>query len=712
MTPSSSSASPRGASHTPNRLIQEKSPYLQQHAYNPVDWYPWGPEAMAKAKQDDKPIFLSIGYSTCHWCHVMERESFEDPQIATVMNEAFVNITMDREEYPDVDHVYMQAVIAMTGQGGWPLTVILTPDLQPFFGGTYFPKERRSNLPGMKELVPAISQAWRAKRQEMVRTAEGLTQLLREQLAHTTPGPVSVETLQAAFHQATSAFDPANGGFGNAPKFPRSHELSFLLHDWARTQTSQALEMVTGTLDHLARGGIHDHVGGGFHRYSTDERWLVPHFEKMLYDQALLARTFLEAYQITRTEAWASVARDIFAYVLRDLRNPQGGFYAAEDADSEGEEGKFYVWRPQEIRQALGAEEGELIARFYGVTPDGNFEHQTSILSIEQPLEAFAKLKGLEPGALAQRLQAARETLLALRARRVRPHRDEKILTSWNGLMIASLAYGASVLQEPRYLEAATTAAQFVLTHARSGQKLLRRYRDGEARYPGTLEDYAFFCDGLLELYEASLQPQWLAEAKVLTQEMLRQFWDPDAGGLFLRSREEEPLIAASKEIYDGATPSGNSMAALVLLKLGRLTADQTLEGHGRHLLETFAAAVSQAPFSYPQMLIAWDLALGPTREIVIAGDPTAEETRRFLRVLHERFLPRTVWALHPPGPAGGEIETLVPYVKAQGPVNGQPAAYVCENYHCSFPVTRAEEFEAQLAVASQRPSQTEGIGR
>jgi uncharacterized protein YyaL (SSP411 family) len=677
------------ASRKANRLIREKSPYLLQHAYNPVDWYPWGEEAFAKAEQEGKPVFLSIGYSTCHWCHVMEHESFEDPEIAALLNQWFVSIKVDREEHPDLDQVYMNAVTTLTGQGGWPLTVFLTPDLKPFFGGTYFPPEQRGRMAGMKEVLPAVAEAWKHKRGEIVTSAEQLTASLNEQLADAAqPRTISLEMLHAAFNQAAGAFDASAGGFGGAPKFPRSHELSFLLRYWIRTGTAQALEMVTTTLDHLARGGIYDHLGGGFHRYSTDARWLVPHFEKMLYDQALLARTYLEAYRITKRSDYADVARGILEYVLRDLTDPKGGCYSAEDADSEGEEGKFYVWTQDEVVRVLGQEEGELFNRFYGVTPSGNFEHGASILNIEQPLEPFAKLKGFDPQRLAQRLASSRARLLTVRATRVRPHRDDKVLTSWNGLMIAAFAYGASTLNEPRYYAAAQQATEFILTTLAQGGGLLRRYRDGEALYPGTLEDYAFFSDGLLELYEASFDPRWLSHAKRLAEQMIERFWDDQGSGFFLRGKDEAPLIVRSKEIYDGATPSGNAVAVLVLVRLGRLTADRRLEEFGRRALEGFAKTLERAPFGYPQMFSAMDFALGPTKEIVIAGDPAAPETVQMVQTIHERFLPRAVAVLHPEGHAGETIEALVPYVKTQEPLRGKPTAYVCEDFICKLPTT------------------------
>ena len=692
-----------------NRLIREQSPYLLQHAHNPVDWYPWGAEAFAKARREQKPIFLSIGYSTCHWCHVMERESFERPEIAELLNRWFVSIKVDREEHPDLDQVYMQAVTALTGQGGWPLTVFLTPELKPFFGGTYFPPDRRGAMAGMNELLPAVAEAWRTRREELTASAEELTVVLGRLLdREAAPETVSIAALHAAFNQAVGAFDPAHGGFGDAPKFPRPHELSFLFRYWARTGTAQSLEMATATLDHIARGGIHDHLGGGFHRYSTDSQWLIPHFEKMLYDQALLARAYLEGYQITRRPEYAEAARGIFAYVLRDLADARGGFYSAEDADSEGEEGTFYAWTQADILQVLGEEEGGLFTRFYGVTPEGNFsaegsagggsafgggsssarggEHGASVLHIDQPLDAFAALEGLAPDALRRRLAASRERRFAGRAARTRPHRDDKILTSWNGLMIASLASGGAILDEPRYVEAARRAADFILGSLVRDGVLLRRERRGDARYPGTLEDYAFFADGLLALYEATFEPRWLAEAKRWTDAMVQRFWDEPRGGFFFRGKDEEPLIVRAKELYDGATPSGNSAAVLVLLRLGRLTADERLETLGRRALEAAAPFLKQTPFAYPAMFAAVDVALGPTQEIVIAGDPGSPDTAAMLRAVHERFLPRAVAVLHPNGPEQAAVEALIPYVKAQEPLDGQATAYVCEHFVCALP--------------------------
>ncbi|MBI4340873.1 MAG: thioredoxin domain-containing protein [Candidatus Omnitrophica bacterium] len=704
------SATPSPAIHT-NRLIHEKSPYLLQHAHNPVDWYPWGPEAFEKARQEDKPILLSIGYSTCHWCHVMAHESFENAEIAELMNRWFVSIKVDREEHPDVDHIYMSAVTRLAGQGGWPLTVFLTPDLKPFYGGTYFPPERRWQMAGMRELLPAVAQAWSARREELVTSSEQLTAALQPPAGPSASADaITPALLEAAFNQAVGEFDAAHGGFGAAPKFPRPHELSFLLRYAARRGSAQARQMAETTLEHLARGGIHDHLGGGFHRYSTDAEWLVPHFEKMLYDQALLALAYLDAYRLTRRPLFAQTARGIFEYVRRDLTDPHGGFYSAEDADSEGEEGKFYVWSLEEIRQALGPEEGARFAEAYGVTAGGNFSAEggggKSILHLPQQINET-------------QLASARQRLLDARSRRLRPHRDDKILASWNGLMIAAFANGAAALDEPQYLDAARRAAAFVwerltredgpLDSARDrGERakrveprLLRRYRDGEARYPGTLEDYAFLSDGLLELYEAGGETVWLSRAVELAEAMIQQFWDEEGGGFFLRDKEQEPLIVRAKEIYDGATPSGNSIAVGVLARLGRLTANQRFEQLSRRALEAFSAPLAQAPFGFPQMFSALDFALGPTQEIVIAGPPSDAGTQRLLREVRRRFLPRAV-LIHKASTEADPVESLVPYVKTQGMVGGRPTAYVCQGYVCALPATSVEALAAQLDHTAQ----------
>lgn len=680
-----------------NRLIHEASPYLLQHAYNPVDWYPWGEEAFAKAKQEDKPVFLSVGYSTCYWCHVMEQESFEHPDIAKLLNEHFVSIKVDREERPDIDALYMTAVQAMSGQGGWPMSVFLTPEGRPFWGGTYFPPEDRWGRPGFPAILRSIAEAWRTKRDEILSSSEAITQALQADRRTASPAALGLQTLQTVVEQLANQFDPVHGGFGEAPKFPRSHALSLLLRLWSRSQDAQPLQMVETTLQAMAHGGIHDQLGGGFHRYSTDAQWLVPHFEKMLYDQALLARTYLEAYQITGKAEYAAVARGIFDYVLRDLRDPAGAFYSAEDAGEVGKEGEFYVWTLEDLERAVGAEDATFISQFYGVTAQGNFEGGGSILHVPMALDRFAQEQGLAVSEIRARLEGARAKLLVARSQRPRPHRDDKILTDWNGLMIGTLAYGARVLDEPRYAQAAAQAADFVLTTLQRDGRLLHRYRDGHADIAAFLDDYAFFLWGLLELYEATFESRWLAEAVRLTHEMIRLFWDGEQGGFWLSGAHNERLIAPTKELYDGALPSGNSVAAHDLVRLGLLTMDASLQRYAQELFQAFAASLAQAPHAFTQCVIALDLWLGPSQEIVIAGDPSAEDTARMMRVIAERFLPRAVTVLHPSGPHAAALESLVPFVAAQQPLDGRATAYVCQNYQCRLPTTEPDRLASLL---------------
>jgi uncharacterized protein YyaL (SSP411 family) len=680
-----------------NRLIHEKSPYLLQHAYNPVDWYPWGEEAFAKAKREDKPIFLSVGYSTCYWCHVMEKESFEDSSVAAVINDGFVPIKVDREERPDIDAIYMSAVQAMTGQGGWPMSVFLTPDGKPFWGGTYFPPHDRAGHPGLTTILHSLEQAWKTRREDVLRSSEQLTEAIARQAQAGHGAELTQAVLDTAAAQMARVYDRTYGGFGPAPKFPRSHSLSLLLCIWHRTRDDSQRAMVEQTLDAMARGGMYDQLGGGFHRYSTDARWLVPHFEKMLYDQALLARTYLEAYQATRKDQYAAVARDIFAYVLRDLRDAGGAFYSAEDAGEVGREGEFYVWTPREIAEVLEPKDAALVLRYYGVTQQGNFEHGTSILHAERPLEDVAREESLSPEEAAHRLARARSALLAARGRRTRPHRDDKILTDWNGLMIGALAYGGRVLDEPRYTRAASEAATFVLDHLRSNGRLLHRYRDGESKVPAFLDDYAFLTHGLLDLYEATFDPQWLKEARDLTEETTRLFWDEASGGFFMSGEHNERLISRTKELYDGAVPSGNSIAALNLLRVGVLTLDAHLRELADRQIATFGAQVAEMPYAYPQFLIAVDFWLGPAQEIVIAGSPAHPATHAMLRTVNRRYLPRALLVLKPEGPDAQAIESMIPFIKDQNPVEGKSTAYVCQNYACALPTTDPAHLNALL---------------
>jgi len=682
--------------HT-NRLINENSPYLLQHAHNPVDWYPWGAEAFERARRQDKPIFLSIGYSTCHWCHVMERESFENEQIARIMNENFVCIKVDREQRPDVDEIYMNAVTLTTGSGGWPLSVFLTPEGKPFYGGTYFPPKDLYGRPGFDRVLLSIAEAWRSRRRELIDSSGKLSEFLQLPGAPARKTSLSPEILKNAFNQFCDLFDPVNGGFGTAPKFPQPASLSMLLVYWHRTADTQALHIVEKTLDAMADGGIYDHVVGGFHRYATDARWIVPHFEKMLYDQALLSKVYLQAYQITRKERYARIAREIFDYVLCDMTDPAGGFYSAEDADSEGREGTFYLWEPEQIASILDPDEARLFNAYYGVTKRGNFENNKTILSIVTPMEQLAKELHADCVSVANTLAIARAKIFTARAKRVRPHRDDKVITGWNGLMISSLAYGGAVLQEKKYTRAAEHSAEFILGTLHSSSRLARYYRDGQTTEKAFLDDYAFTAMGFLDLYEATFETKWLVAARKLSEEMIELFADAEQGGFFLAGRDAERLIARTKPGSDGAIPSGNSAAALAMLKLGRLTMNEQFIQQGDKTLEVFSRQLEESPAYSSLMLEALSFQLGPVQEIVIAGDADAADTRRMLGLVRGRFLPNAVVLLHDEGKADPILHEIIPFVKNQTAVGGKTTAYVCENYACKKPVNDIREFESLL---------------
>jgi uncharacterized protein YyaL (SSP411 family) len=684
----------------PNRLIHEKSPYLLQHAYNPVDWYPWGQEAFEKAKREDKPVFLSIGYSTCHWCHVMERESFEDEEVAVLLNQYYVPVKVDREERPDVDHIYMTVCQALTGQGGWPLTVILTPGRKPFFAGTYFPKESRHGRPGLLQILQQVAQMWREERDRIVASGEKIAEAVQPRFATAVRGELTEAVLERAVGQLAAQFDEVYGGFGPAPKFPRPHDLSFLLREWKRTGNEQALRMVEKTLQSMRRGGIYDQIGFGFSRYSTDQEWRVPHFEKMLYDNALLAIAYLEAFQATGNRNYADTVEEIITYVLRDMTSPEGAFYTAEDADSEGVEGKFYVWTPDEVKEILGVEEGERVCRFLGIVPRGNFDRGASIPHrIQTDIESFAAAIGMEPEEWKQRFEAARQKLFAVRERRIRPFRDDKILTGWNGLMIAALAKASAVLERPDYRVAAERAVHFLLTRLRREDgRLLARYRDGEAAHLGYLDDYAFLVWALLELYEASLSPEWLRQAIEWNCQMDALFWDDAEGGLYFYGKDGEPLLARPKEIYDGALPSGNSVAAVNTFRLARLTGDPKWDDKAERQLRTFAGQVEQYPMGYTHFLMAWQHALGPTREIVIVGPRDQEDVREMIRLVHRAFLPDAVVLQYDPETVQ-ELETIAPFVKGMKTLRGRATAYVCRHFSCDAPTDDREEFRRKLGI-------------
>jgi uncharacterized protein YyaL (SSP411 family) len=682
-----------------NHLIHEKSPYLLQHVENPVDWYPWGEEAFHKAKKEEKPIFLSIGYATCHWCHVMAHESFEDNEVARILNRSFVAIKVDREERPDVDQIYMSVCQALTGQGGWPLTIFMTPDGSPFFAGTYFPKEGRRGMPGFVDLLQRIAAAWRTEREKIFQgSAEIRKAIGKENLSGSKEEIPTRSTLQKAYVQLSRGFDPVWGGFGKAPKFPSPHHLTFLLRWQKRNQDSQAGEMVTKTLEAMRQGGIFDQIGFGFHRYSVDERWLVPHFEKMLYDQAMLAMAYLEAFQALGKEDFAQTAREIFTYVLRDMTSPEGGFYSAEDADSEGQEGLFYVWTPQEIKKHLGAELGELFCRFYGITAEGNFEDGLSIAHTPVPLSSFAAREKVTVASLKEALAGAREKLYQVREKRIHSLKDDKILTAWNGLMIAALAKGYQALQDRTYATAAQKAADFILHRMRDRSgRLQRRYRLGHIAYPGYLDDYAYFIWGLIELYEATFDPRYLAAAFNLNQIQMELFWDNAGSGFFFSAKDSEELIARPKDLYDGAIPSGNSVALLNLLRLGKMCGKTEWEKMADQMVQKFAGALEGYPLAYTQFMIGLDFLLGPTQEIVVAGQPENESTQEIIIYLQKKFLPFKILLLRPEGERGREISSLCPFVEEMKSGPQGFCVYLCEGYACKIPITRLADLKAAL---------------
>ena len=677
----------------PNRLALEKSPYLLQHAHNPVDWYPWGIEAFEKAKKEDKPIFLSSGYSTCHWCHVMEKESYEDEEVAKLMNEVFVSIKIDREERPDIDGIYMKICQAMTGSGGWPLNMIMTPDKKPFFAATYLPKKSKFGRQGMMEIIPQIRDIWKMnKGRAEALAAEVILSLKDEQKAGE---ELKEDVLNVAYEQLLGAFDEQYGGFGGAPKFPTPHNLMFLLRYWKRTGDIMALRMVERTLSSLSMGGIYDHVGSGFHRYSTDAGWLVPHFEKMLYDQALLAMAYTEAYQATGNDEFKRIASEIFAYVLRDMTSPEGGFYSGEDADSEGVEGKFYVWTEKEIDQVLG-KDSELMKKVFGIEKLGNFSDvgngtRSNILHLQKTLPELEEYLQLPAQEIQRKIDDAKQKLFTFREKRIHPGKDDKILADWDGLMIAALAKGAQAFDDPAYADAACMAADFILLRMRGKDgRLFHRYREGEPAVMAFLDDHAFFAWGLIELYEATFKVSYLKAALEITDIMIEHFWDKEKHGLFFTADDAEELIFRKKEIYDGAVPSGNSVAMLDLLRLGRMTANTEFEEKAAQLGRSFSGTIWQVPMVYTQMLVALDFALTPTSEVVIAGDAGAEDTKAMLAALRREFIPGKVVILRTV--EDPEIIGIAEYARNLTSIEGRATAYVCRNYSCRLPMTDAKK--------------------
>jgi len=710
----------------PNRLMGETSPYLQQHATNPVDWYPWGPEALARAQAEDKPILLSVGYSACHWCHVMAHESFEDPGTAALMNEMFVNIKVDREERPDIDAIYMEAVQAMTQHGGWPMTVFLTPQGKPFYGGTYFPPTPRYGMPSFPQLLTAIADAWRNRRRELESAGERMVDVLNRSSA---VGPAEAEltpdVLNRAWHAMLRSHDGSEGGFGGAPKFPQPMNLDFLLQSYLRTGDQSTLRAVTLTLHKMAAGGIYDQLGGGFHRYSTDDHWLAPHFEKMLYDNAQLARTYLHAWQVTGDVAFRRIVEETLDYVLREMTSPEGGFYSTQDADSEGHEGKFFLWAPAEVTALLGPEDAALFCTYFDVTARGNFHEggtSANILHIPRELSAVARELKVTPERLAQAVARGRAILFAAREQRVHPGRDDKILAEWNGLMLHAFAEAGAALDRPDYLTAAERAAEFVLTRMGEWEnggvgesasqqisksanhasrithhvsRLFRTYKDGRAHLNAYLEDYAAVALGLIGLYQATFEMRWLEAAVSLAEVIVARFADGDADGFFQTATDHEQLIARRKDFVDSAVPSGNSLTAELLLRLGKLLDRTDTADRAAATMRLMAHAMGQQPLAFGRMLGALDLALSPGQEIAIIGDPAGADTRVLLAEVWRRYLPNSVLACAAPSDAAALA--AVPFLADRGQIDGQATAYVCRNYVCNLPVVEPAALEKQL---------------
>jgi uncharacterized protein YyaL (SSP411 family) len=677
-----------------NRLIHETSPYLLQHAHNPVDWYPWGEEAFDKARRENKPILLSIGYSACHWCHVMEHESFEDEKIATLMNELFVNIKVDREERPDLDEIYMNAVQLLTGRGGWPMTVFLTPARQPFYAGTYFPPEDRYGVPGFPKILRGVANAYREKPEEVDKSVRQiLSALERMSVAADSRRPFSAEVIANSAEQLAQAYDPIQGGIGKAPKFPNVGVYELFLRHYRRSKEPRYLEMVTHTLRKMGEGGIYDHLGGGFHRYSVDEKWLVPHFEKMLYDNAQLVRIYAQVYCVTKDPFFKNIVDETMGYLLREMLHGEGGFYSTQDADSEGEEGKYFVWTPAEINEILGEEAAEVFCRMYDVSEHGNFEKKCilhPILTLEQASKLFKR----EQSEIENLVSDAKKKLFAVRETRIKPFRDEKILTSWNGLMLSGLAEAIKISNLPSYTEAGKRTVHFFFSKMFGEGHLLHTYKDGNAKLLGYLDDYAFLAAGLLDLYEASLDRSNLDHAVQLVEILLREFWDDKDGAFFYTGKSHEQLIARTKPVFDGSIPSGNAVATHTLLRLYHYTANDDYLKKAERVLRSYYDATANQPFGFAHLLAALDFYLEKPKEIVLIGK--GEEQRLFdvIANIHALYLPNlTLQVASPDQP----LEEISPLLAGKKQINGKPTAYVCQNFTCSQPVTEWKDLRAIL---------------
>ena len=677
-----------------NKLKTEKSPYLLQHANNPVEWFPWEEESFEKARKEDKPIFLSIGYSTCHWCHVMAHESFEDQEVADLMNEIFISIKVDREERPDIDKVYMNVCQMMTGSGGWPLTIIMTPNKKPFFAGTYFPKNSRFGRIGLLDLLKRIKVLWTDQRDKITESANNITISIQNINQDSSGDKLDKSVLKETFDQLSKRFDKKNGGFGEQPKFPMPHNLLFLLRFWKRTGDKNALEMVEKTLQSMRKGGIYDHIGYGFHRYSTDEIWKLAHFEKMTYDQALISMVYSEVYQATKKLEYSNTIQEIFTYVLNNMTSNEGAFYSAEDADSEGIEGKYYTWSLKEIEDNFNEEDTLFIKRVFNMKDNGNFLEESTkkqirvnVLYMNKSLDSMANELHISKEKFNIKYNKIRNKLLSLRKQRIAPNKDDKILTDWNGLMIAALAKGGNILNEHNYIKAAEKAVIFILNNMLNLEdKLLHRYRNGEAKINAFLDDYAFLIWGLIELYEATFKTHYLETAIKLNQIMINNYWDDKFGGFFFTANDSEILIMLQKSAYDGAIPSGNSVALLNLIKLYYITGDNKLEEKANLLIKTFSVRINKNPFAYTFFMIALDFIIGPSYSIVISGDKGAKDTDFMLKAIREEYLPNKSIIFRPMNNGIPEIDNFSNYIEWFNNLNNKSTAYVCINKTCKPP--------------------------
>jgi uncharacterized protein len=684
----------------PNRLANETSLYLLQHAHNPVDWYPWGPEALERARAEDRPILLSVGYSACHWCHVMERESFEDEETAALMNRLYVNVKVDREERPDVDSIYMTAVQQMTGHGGWPMTMFLTPTGEPFYGGTYYPPQPRQGMPSFRQVLLAVDEAWRERRADVDQSAGEIREMLARSGAVAAPqSALDAGVLGRAYEGLAGRFEPRWGGFGGAPKFPQPMLLEFLLRHWKRTGDEDALRMASHTLRMMHAGGMYDHVGGGFARYSVDREWLVPHFEKMLYDNALLARAYLHAWQATGSHKHRTVVEETLGWVEREMTSPEGGFYSALDADSEGEEGKFYLWNVAEVDELLGPDDSPLFRRYYDVTEAGNFEHR-NILHTAHTVDEVAADAGVTTERLRDVVGRGRKVLYDVRAKRVWPGLDDKVLTSWNAMMLHSFAEAARVLEREDWLRIATRSAEFLTSSLRADGRLLRTYKDGRAKIPAFLEDHALLADALIAVYEATWDARWVREARSLADEMIDRFWEEDDGAFYDTANDAEVLVVRPRDLFDNATPSGSSAAVMALLRLAELTGEARYREVAERALAAMADYMARVPLGFGHLLCALDFALATPVEVAIVGDPSSGDTRALLRTVSRAYLPNAVLAFARPD-GGGDAATVIPLLEGRTAQGGRATAYVCERLACKQPVTDPAELAGQLGITA-----------